>query len=53
LVLTVPFEQILVNISLKVGKQLQIHQANDQTVMVTISGLSESDVTLDANHPMA
>jgi len=37
----------------KVGEQLQIHQADGRTIVATITDVSESSVTLDANHPLA
>lgn len=40
-----------VNISL--GEQLELSQPDDQVVVVTITKVSESAVTLDANHPLA
>jgi peptidylprolyl isomerase len=35
----------------KVDQRLQLCQANDRTVAVTVTGVSESKVTLDTNHP--
>jgi len=37
----------------EIGKRLQIQQSGEQHIIVEITGVSESKVTLDANHPLA
>lgn len=37
----------------EVGQQLQLNPPDGQTVMFTVASVSESTVTLDANHPLA
>jgi len=37
----------------KVGEQLQVRHAEGQTIVVMVTDVSESSVTLDANHPLA
>jgi len=37
----------------KVGDQLQVHLAGGRTIRVTVTDISDSTVTLDANHPLA
>ena len=37
----------------EVGQQLQLNRSDAQTVVVTVASVSESTVTLDANHPLA
>ncbi len=37
----------------EVGQQLQFNRPDSQTVVVTVASVSESTVTLDANHPLA
>jgi len=37
----------------QVGQQLQMKRSDGHTIIVTVSEVSESDVTLDANHPLA
>jgi peptidylprolyl isomerase len=37
----------------KVGQRLQLRQADGKTIRVTVTNVSESMVTLDANHPLA
>jgi len=37
----------------EVGQQLQIPQTDGHKILVTVTNVSESNVTLDANHPLA
>ncbi len=37
----------------QVGQRLEITQADNQTVLVTVTDISETSITLDANHPLA
>ena len=37
----------------KVGQRLQLRQADGKTIRVTVTDVSGSKVTLDANHPLA
>lgn len=41
------------SVELKVGQRLQINQKNGQSIAVSVLELSDSTVTLDANHPLA
>lgn len=41
------------SVELKVGQRLQIKQKNGQSIAVSVLDLSDSTVTLDANHPLA
>ena len=41
------------NLKLELGQQLQIPQEDGQKVIVAVTNISESSVTLDANHPLA
>jgi len=49
----VPREQIPAEIPVEVGTQLQMQTPEGQVIPVTVADVSESDVTLDANHPLA
>ncbi|MGJ8586688.1 MAG: FKBP-type peptidyl-prolyl cis-trans isomerase [Yoonia sp.] len=49
----VPREQIPAEIPLEVGTQLQMQTPQGQVVPVTVADVSETEVTLDANHPLA
>ena len=37
----------------KVGERLQLHREDGHAVAVTVTDMSESSVTIDANHPLA
>ena len=37
----------------KVGQRLELTQTDDQVSLVTVTGVTESTLTLDANHPLA
>ena len=53
MVLVVDRSQLPVDLKPEVGQQLQILQADGQTIVVTVTDASESSVTLDTNHPLA
>jgi peptidylprolyl isomerase len=52
-VMVVDRGQLPVDLKPKVGQQLQSRQADGRTIRVTVTEVSESRVTLDANHPLA
>ena len=53
LVMVVGKEQIPVDISLEVGQLMQVSQSSGENIPVVVTDISESQVTLDANHPLA
>ena len=53
MVVKVDRDQLPQHLEPEVGQALQIRQGEDRTIMVTITALSDSSVTLDANHPLA
>jgi peptidylprolyl isomerase len=46
-------KQIPADVELKVGKRLQFRHANGRATQALVTDVSESKVTLDANHPLA
>ena len=53
MLLNIPRDQFPPNIEPKIGQQLELNQTNGQTTTAIITQVSESNVTLDANHPLA
>lgn len=53
MVMVVDRNQLPVDLIPEVGQQLQSRQPDGQTMVVTVIGVSESSVTVDANHPLA
>jgi peptidylprolyl isomerase len=53
MVLQVSKQQMPPDLQPEVGQQLQIQQANGQVIPVLVTEVTDSDVTLDANHPLA
>jgi len=52
-VLVVDRQQIPADVPLDVGLQLQLQGPQSQRIPVLVTCLSETEVTLDANHPLA
>ena len=53
LVVQLPRERIPSHVDLMVGENLEVTTESDRTIAATIIAVSESMVTLDANHPLA
>ena len=53
LVLVVDRDQFPTTFQPEVGQQLQVHQEDGAVLVVKVTCVSESTVTLDANHPLA
>ncbi len=53
LALVVEKEKLPEDLNPEVGQQFQIRQEDDKTFVVTVTGIAEDSVTLDANHPLA
>ncbi len=53
LVVQVPIEQLPEDIEPIVGMQLQVGKSDEEMTVVTITEVSETQVLLDANHPLA
>jgi len=41
------------DLNAQIGQRLELTQADDSTVLVTVTGVSDTSLTLDANHPLA
>ncbi len=53
LVLRLPRDRFPAHVNLEVGRNLEITAENDVTIAATVIEISDSMVTLDANHPLA
>lgn len=53
LLLAVDRQQMPADAPIQLGQQLQVKQTNGQVIPVTVKNISESQVILDANHPLA
>ncbi|MBI3015984.1 MAG: peptidylprolyl isomerase [Candidatus Tectomicrobia bacterium] len=53
MVLVVERDQFPPDLKPEVGQQLQMRRGDEHTIVVRVTEVSESDVTLDANHPLA
>ncbi|MGB2842771.1 MAG: peptidylprolyl isomerase [Halobacteriota archaeon] len=53
MVMVVDRNQLPADLNPGVGQQLQNRQPDGQTIVVTVTEVSESSVTVDANHPLA
>ena len=53
MVLLLTKNQFPENIQPKTGQQLQLKHTNGQTMIALVTQVSESNVTLDMNHPLA
>lgn len=53
MVLVVDRDQFPEHLEPRVGQQLQMSQEDGRTLAVRVTQVSESSVTLDANHPLA
>lgn len=53
MVVDIEKNQIPPDINPELGMQLQIQQPNGQPLGVTVKAITETHVTLDANHPLA
>jgi len=53
LVIVVEREQLPANLDPKVDQQLQMQQTDGRTATVIVTDVSETTITVDANHPLA
>jgi len=52
-VMTVALKDLNLDFSPKQGDQLTLQRQDGQQMMVTVKDINETDMTLDANHPLA
>lgn len=53
LIISVPKDQLPADIAPEIGMQLQVNQQDGQPVPVRIVDISDENLILDANHPLA
>lgn len=53
MIVVVDYSQFPADIKPQIGMELNVHQGDDMVVPVTVTGISDAGVTLDANHPLA
>lgn len=53
MLLVVEKDQFPADVDPQVDQQLQVRQADGRTFVVRVTDVSDSEVTLDANHPLA
>ena len=53
LVVTMNRDQLPPDVVPRVGQRLELTQADDKVVLATVTDMTESTLTLDANHPLA
>jgi peptidylprolyl isomerase len=53
MVVTVDRSQLPAGLDPLVGQRLELTQTDDQTILVTVTAVTDTNMTLDANHPLA
>ena len=53
MIVTLPKTDFPKNTSLKVGQHMQLQPGNGQRISVLIRAMTETEVTIDGNHPLA
>jgi len=53
LIQKVPRQQFPTDMEFQVGQRFQIGQQKEQPMIVQVTDVTESDITLDGNHPLA
>ena len=53
MVLVVERDKLPENLNPVVGQRLQMQQENGNTAVVVVTDVSDTTITLDANHPLA
>ena len=53
LVMVIPREQLPEGMNPDIGQQLQMQQTDGRTIVVIVIDVSETTITIDANHPLS
>lgn len=53
MIVTVERSQLPADLNPTVGQRLEMTQMDDQTLLVTVTAVTDTTMTLDANHPLA
>jgi len=53
MIMEVKKEDLPTDLDPKIGQKFNLQQSDDQTIIVTVTEVTEDTVTLDANHPLA
>jgi peptidylprolyl isomerase len=52
-IVTMERSQLPPGLDPRVGQRLELTQTDDQTMLVTVMAVTDTNITLDANHPLA
>ncbi len=53
LIVTMGRDKLPPDLDARIGQRLELTQENDQTMLVTVTNVTNTTITLDANHPLA
>ena len=53
MIITMERNKLPVDLDPKVGQRLELTQMDDQNILVTVTAVTDSMLTLDANHPLS
>jgi peptidylprolyl isomerase len=53
MIVTVKRDELPHGLNTRVGQRLELTQMDNRTILVTVVNVTESSLTLDANHPLA
>ena len=53
MIITMERSKLPVDLDPKVGQRLELTQMDDQNILVTVLAITDSMLTLDANHPLS
>jgi len=53
MIVTVKRDELPPDLDAKIGQRLELTQLDNKTILVTVIDVTESSLTIDANHPLA